>query len=131
MQSIMHSLIKFIMYTNLQVHADSLSSSDAQNIQISPKRRKLLSGAAYRKAHLVDDNVQLLHPANCNNISSSSHNPGKMMVIIIIIFWYIYLLMCNYFNVKSIYNHALLSTWLLIDIIYFVLIMFHFFFFNY
>ena len=44
------------MYTNFQVHADSKSSSDAQNIQTAPKRRKLLSGAAYRKAHLVDEN---------------------------------------------------------------------------
>ena len=76
------------MYTNLQVHVDSKSSSDAQNIQIVPKRRKLLSGAAYRKAHLVDKNGQLLHPANCHNIASSSHNPGTMMVIIIIL-WYI------------------------------------------
>ena len=43
------------MYTNLQVHADSESSSDEQKIQTSaPKLRKLLSGAAYRKAHLVD-----------------------------------------------------------------------------
>ena len=77
------------MYTNFQVHADSKSSSDAQNIQTTPKRRKLLSGATYRKAHLVDENGQLLHPANCKNIASSSHNPRTMMVIIII-FWYIY-----------------------------------------
>ena len=55
--SIMHSLINFIMYTNLQVHdADSALSSDAQNIQTTPKRWKLLSGAAYHKAHLVDEN---------------------------------------------------------------------------
>ena len=86
--SIMHNLIKFIMYTNLQVHADSTSSSDAQNIQTAPKRWKLLLGAAYRKAHLVDENGQPLHPANCNNIASSSHNPRAMMVIIIIV-WYI------------------------------------------
>ena len=79
------------MYTNFQAHADSTSSSDAQNIQIiSPKCRKFLSGAAYRKTHLVDENGQLLHPAYCNNIASSSHNPGTMMVIIIIIVWYIY-----------------------------------------
>ena len=78
------------MYTNLQVHADSTSSSDAQNIQFAPKRRKLLSRAAYHKAHFVDENGQPLHPANCNNITSSSHNPGTMMVIIIIIVWYIY-----------------------------------------
>ena len=69
------------MYTNLQVHGDSESSSDAQNIQMSaPKHRKLLSGAAYRKAHLIDENGQPLHPANCNNVASSSHNPGTMMV---------------------------------------------------
>ena len=43
------------MYTNLHVHEDSESSSDAQNIQIAPKRRKLLSGAAYRKVRLVDE----------------------------------------------------------------------------
>ena len=45
------------MYTNFQVHADSEWSSDAKNIQIAPKRRKLLSRAAYRKAHLVDKNA--------------------------------------------------------------------------
>ena len=84
----MHSLIKFIVYTNLQVHEDSSSSLDAQNIQTAPKRRKLLF--FYRKVHLVDENGQSLHPANCNNIASSSHNPGTMMVIIIIIVWYIY-----------------------------------------
>ena len=44
------------MYTNLQVHVDSESSLDAKNIQTAPKRQKLLSGAAYRKAHLVDEN---------------------------------------------------------------------------
>ena len=76
------------MYTNLHVHANSESNSDAQNIQITPKHRKLLSGVAYRKAHLVDENGQLLHSSNCNNIASSSHNPGTMMVIIIIV-WYI------------------------------------------
>ena len=76
------------MYTNLQVRADSTSSSDVQNIQTAPKHRKFLSGVAYRKAHLVDENGQPLHPANCNNIASSSHNPGTMMVIIIIV-WYI------------------------------------------
>ena len=80
------------MYTNLQVHADSSSSLDAQNYiqSTAPKHRKFLSGAAYRKTHLVDENGQPLHPANCNNIASSSHNPGTMMVIIIIIVWYIY-----------------------------------------
>ena len=76
------------MYTNLQVHADSESSSYAQNIQTTPKRRKLLSGVAYCKAHLVDENGQSLHLANYNNIASSSHNPEKMMVIIKIV-WYI------------------------------------------
>ena len=86
--SIMHSLIKFIMYTNLQVHADSESSSYAQNIQTNPKHWELLSRETYRKAHLVDENGQPLHLANCNNIASSSHNPGTMMVIIIIV-WYI------------------------------------------
>ena len=75
----MHILIKFIMYTNLQVHVDSTSSSDAQNIQIAPKRRKFLSGAAYCKTHLVDEDGQPLHPANCNNIASSSHNPKTMI----------------------------------------------------
>ena len=75
-----------LMYKNLQVHADSESSSNAQNIQTAPKRRKLLSGAAYRKAHLVDEHGQLLHLTNCN-IASSSHNPRTMMVIIIV--WYI------------------------------------------
>ena len=95
------------MYTNLQVLAYSTSSSDAQNIQTAPKLRKFLSGAAYLKAHLVDENGQPLHLANCNNIASSSHNPGTMMVIIIIIDWYIYWLICNYFNVKPIYNHAI------------------------
>ena len=50
------SLIKFIMYTNLQVHADLESSSDAQNNQTTPKCRKLLSGAASCKVHLVDEN---------------------------------------------------------------------------
>ena len=50
------SLIKFIIYTNLQVHADSTSSLDAQNIQTAPKRQKFLLGAAYCKAHLVDEN---------------------------------------------------------------------------
>ena len=45
------------MYKNLQGHyADSISSLDAQNIRTDPKRRKLLSRAAYRKAHLVDEN---------------------------------------------------------------------------
>ena len=88
MQSIMHSLIKFIMYTNLQVHADLASSSDAQNIQTTPKLWKFLLGAAYCKAHLVDENGHLLHPTNCNNIASSSHNLGTMMEIIIIV-WYI------------------------------------------
>ena len=86
--SIMHNLIKFIMYKNLQVHADSELSSDGKNIQTTPKRPKFLSGATYRKAHLVDENGQSLHPANCNNIASSSHNVGTMMVIIIIV-WYI------------------------------------------
>ena len=86
----MGNLIKFIMYTNFQVHGDSESSSDAQNIQTAPKLRKFLLGAAYCKAHLVDENGQLLHPANCNNIASSSHNPRTMMVIIIIIVLYIY-----------------------------------------
>ena len=85
--SIMHSLITFIMYTNLKVHADSKLSSNAQNIQTTPKCRKLLSGVAYRKAHLVDENGQSLHPANCNNIASSSHNTRIMMAIIIA--WYI------------------------------------------
>ena len=75
------------MYKNFQVHVDSTSSLDAQNIQTAPKRRKLLLGAAYRNAHLVDENGQLLHLANCNNIASSSHNLRKMMVIIIV--WYI------------------------------------------
>ena len=88
MQSIMHNLIKFIIYTNLKVHADSTSSSNAHNIQTTPKCHKFLSGAAYHKAHLVDENGQLLHPANCKNIASSSHNPRTMMVIIIIV-WYI------------------------------------------
>ena len=74
------------MYTNLQVHADSKSHSDAENIQTTPKCRKLLSGATYPKAHLVDENGELLHPPNCN-ITSSSHNCGTMMVIIIV--WYI------------------------------------------
>ena len=111
------------MYTNLQVHADSPSSSDAQNYiqstNLAQKHRKFLSGAAYRKTHLVDETRQPLHPANCNNIASSSHNPGTIMVIIIIILWYIYWLICNYFNVKPIYNHAILLAWLLIDIIIF------------
>ena len=71
------------MYTNLQVHADSESSADAQNIQTTPKRRKLLSRATYRKAHLVDENGQSLHPTNCN-IAYTSHNIGTMMVNIII-----------------------------------------------
>ena len=84
------NLIKFIMYTNFQVHADSESSSNVQNIQTTPRRRKLLSGAAFRKAHLVDENGQSLHPTNCNNIASSSHNPGTMMVTIIV--WYINLI---------------------------------------
>ena len=44
------------MYTNLQVHVDSASSSDAQNIQTAPKCQKLLLGAAYRKAHLANEN---------------------------------------------------------------------------
>ena len=81
------------MYTNLQFHADSSSSSDTQNYiqSTAQKHRKFLSGVAYRKTHLVDENGQSLeYPANCNNIASSSHNPGTMMVIIIIIFWYIY-----------------------------------------
>ena len=75
------------MYTNFQVHANSKSSSNAQNIQTAPKCQKLLLGAAYRKAHLVDENGQSLHPANFNNIASSSHYPKTMMVIIIV--WYI------------------------------------------
>ena len=50
------------MYTNLQVHADSESSLDAQNNQTAPKRRKLLSGAAYRKVHLVDENMTVASP---------------------------------------------------------------------
>ena len=75
------------MYTNLQAHADSTSSLDAKNIQIAPKHRNFLLGAAYCKVHLVDENGQLLHLANCNNIASSSHNPGTRMVIIIIV-WY-------------------------------------------
>ena len=44
------------MYTNLQVHAYSKLSSGAQNNKTAPKRRKLLSGAAYHKVHLVDEN---------------------------------------------------------------------------
>ena len=75
------------MYANFQVHTNSKLSLDTQNIQTSPKRQKLLSGATYRKAHLVDENGQPLHPSNCNNIASSSHNPGTMMVIIVV--WYI------------------------------------------
>ena len=75
------------MYTNLQVHANSTSSSDAKKIQTSPKRRKFLLGATYRKPHLVDENGQPLHPANCNYIAHSSHNIEIMMVIIN--FWYI------------------------------------------
>ena len=81
------SLIKFIIYTNFQVHVDSESSSDAQNIQIGPKCQNLLPGGAYHKVHLVDENGQPLHPANFKNIASSSHIPKTMMVIII--FWYI------------------------------------------
>ena len=83
----MHNLIKFITYTNLQVHADSLSSSNAQNYiqSTAPKHRKFLSGDGYCMTHLVDENGQPLHPANCNNIASSSHNLETMMVIIIII----------------------------------------------
>ena len=54
------------MYTNLQVHADSKSSSGAQNIQTAPKRQKLLLGAAYCKAHLVEENGQPLQTVNCN-----------------------------------------------------------------
>ena len=132
MQSIMHNLIKFIMYTNLQVHLNSTSSSNTQNIQTAPKCQKFLLGVAYHKAHLVDENRQPLHLANCNNIASSSHNIRTMMVIVIIIVWYIYWLICNYFNVKKNYNHAIFSTWLLIYIIYFVIIIFkYFFFFNY
>ena len=76
------------MYTNLLVHANSESSSDAQNyIQstTAPKHRKFLLGAAYRKTHLVDEKGQPLHPANCN-MPSSSHNPRTMVVIIIV--WY-------------------------------------------
>ena len=82
------------MYTNFQVHANSSLSSDAQNYiqSTAPKHRKFLLGAAYRKTHLVDENRQPLHPTNCNNIASSSHNPRTMMVIIIISVWYIYLL---------------------------------------
>ena len=75
------------MYKDFQVHADSESSLDAQNIQTAPKRRKLLSGATYHNAHLVDENGQSLHPVNCKIASSSHINPGTMMVIII--FWYI------------------------------------------
>ena len=77
MQSIMHNLIKFIMYINLQVHVDSTSSSDAQNIQTTPKCQKLLSGDAYRKAHLVNENGQPLHLANCNNIASLATIPRQ------------------------------------------------------
>ena len=84
----MQTLIKFIIYRNLQVHADSKSSSDAQNIQKIPKCQNLLSGAAYRKPWFVDENGRPLHLANCNNIASYSHNPRTVMVIIII-FWYI------------------------------------------
>ena len=74
------------MYTNFQFHADSESISHAQNIQRYPKRQKLLLGGAYRKAHLVDENGQPLHLANCN-IAYSSHNVGTVMVILF--FWYI------------------------------------------
>ena len=74
------------MYTNLQVHEDSETSSDAQNIQTAPKHWKLISGASYRNAHFLDENRELLHLANCN-IASSSHNPRTIMVIIIV--WYI------------------------------------------
>ena len=73
------------MYTNFQVHANLESISDAQNNQTTPKRRKLLSGVAYCKAYLVDENGQPLHLANCN-MPSSSHNPRTIMVIIIV--WY-------------------------------------------
>ena len=73
------------MFTNLQVHVDSKSSSDAQNIQTSPKHRKPLLGAVYYKARLEDENRQSLYPANCN-MPSSSHNPCTIMVIIIV--WY-------------------------------------------
>ena len=44
------------MYKNFQSHAALASSSDTKNIQTAPKHRKLLSGAAYRKAHLIDEN---------------------------------------------------------------------------
>ena len=67
------------MYTNLQVHADSSSSSDAHNYiqSTAPKHRKFLSGAAYRKTHLVDENGQPLHPANCNNLHLLATIPGQ------------------------------------------------------
>ena len=67
------------MYINLQVHADLESILDAQNIQVVSKIWKLLSGAAYCKAQLVDENGKPLHPENCN-MPSSSHNPRTMMV---------------------------------------------------
>ena len=102
--SIMHKLIKFIVYKYLQVHADSKSISYAQNIQTTPKHQKLLSGAAYCKAHLVDENGQPLHPANCNNIASSSHNPGTMMVIINV--WYINVIISTSNLLIIHYQHA-------------------------
>jgi hypothetical protein len=67
------------MYPNLQ-DPDSESSSDAENIPVPvQKRRKVLSGATYRK-QLVDENGQPLYPANCDIPSSSPrdtwHNQG-------------------------------------------------------
>jgi hypothetical protein len=70
------------MYPNLQ-DPDSKSISNAKNIPLVQKCRKLLSGETYRK-QLVDENGQPLYLANCN-MPSSSHNPGSTMVIIV---WY-------------------------------------------
>ena len=55
-----------------------------ENLRLSKKVSTI--GASYRKAHLVDENGQPIHPTNCK-ISSSSHNPKEMMAIIIV--WYI------------------------------------------
>ena len=71
------------MYPNLQ-DLDSESSSYAENIPVLVQKcQKVLSRETYRKK-LVDENGQLLYPANCA-IPSSSCNPLSTMVIIV---WY-------------------------------------------
>ena len=57
---------------------DSGSSSDAQDIPLVPKLRKILSRERYCKK-MFDENGQLIYPTNPNMPSSNNH-PGSMVL---------------------------------------------------